>query len=179
MEKCEYPSRTGHFGDPRPEMTVDASLYFRTMQPGEERRVSELITRVFDEYIAADLSPEGVGEFLKFVKPESLWQWSEADAFVLVAPTEGQIVGMIEVRDDKHISLFFVNQGHLGRGIGRELWRRALARCRQHEPDLAKISVNSSPYAVPIYEKLGFRQEGPEQIVNGVRFVPMAVELEV
>jgi len=36
-----------------------------------------------------------------------------------------------------------------------------------------KITVNSSPYAVKIYEKLGFVPDGNEQMVDGIRFTPM------
>ena len=53
----------------------------------------------------------------------------------------------------------------------------ALAICRREKPDLVAITVNSSPYAVPIYERLGFRQTKPEQVVDGIRIVPMAVEV--
>jgi hypothetical protein len=42
---------------------------------------------------------------------------------------------------------------------------------------LAQVSVNSSPNAVPIYERLGFASWSPEQTVNGIRFVPMLLEL--
>ena len=35
------------------------------------------------------------------------------------------------------------------------------------------MTVNSSPYAVPVYHKLGFKDTGSEQMVNGLRFTPM------
>lgn len=35
------------------------------------------------------------------------------------------------------------------------------------------FTVNSSPYAVKIYEHLGFRATDSEQTVNGLRFTPM------
>ena len=42
---------------------------------------------------------------------------------------------------------------------------------------LIKMSVNLSPYAVPIYRRLGFRDTGAEQVVNGLRFTPMVYEM--
>lgn len=154
----------------------DKSLIFRPMQPGEESQVCELIQRVFDEFVAPDFSPEGVEEFLKYADPGWLSKRSQAGHFVLVALAQDQIVGMIEMRNHEHVSLFFVDGRHLGQGIGKELWRRALAICRRHKPHLGQVTVNSSPYAVPIYEKLGFRPKGPEQVVSGIRFVPMTLE---
>jgi predicted GNAT family N-acyltransferase len=156
---------------------MNTTLSIRLMQPGEETQVCELITQVFDELVAPDFSPEGVEEFLKYVQPDALRERSEANHFALVATLGKQIVGVIELRNHNHISLYFVDQAHLGMGIGKELWRRTLAICRRENPELPHISVNSSPYAVPIYEKLGFRQTKAEQVVHGIRFVPMAIEL--
>ena len=35
----------------------------------------------------------------------------------------------------------------------------------------------ASPYAVPVYRKLGFKNTGSEQVVNGLRFTPMESNL--
>jgi ribosomal protein S18 acetylase RimI-like enzyme len=127
--------------------------------------------------VAPDFPPEGVEEFLKYARPEALRRrWSGSEHFALLATQGEQMVGMIEMRNHDHVSMFFVDPAHMGRGIGRALWERALAACRQAWPELRRVSVNSSPYALPIYEKLGFRQTEPEQVVNGIRFVPMVVE---
>ncbi|MEW6034400.1 MAG: GNAT family N-acetyltransferase [Chloroflexota bacterium] len=40
-------------------------------------------------------------------------------------------------------------------------------------PSLDYIDVHSSPYAVEIYEKLGFTCTGIEQEINGIGFAPM------
>ena len=40
------------------------------------------------------------------------------------------------------------------------------------------MTVNSSPYAVPIYHKLGFYDVDSEQVVKGVRFTPMEFEMQ-
>jgi hypothetical protein len=40
------------------------------------------------------------------------------------------------------------------------------------------VTINSSRYGVPAYERLGFRQTGPERAVNGIVFIPLAMRLE-
>ena len=35
------------------------------------------------------------------------------------------------------------------------------------------ITVNSSPYAVPVYRKLGFVETDTEQLADGMRYTPM------
>jgi GNAT superfamily N-acetyltransferase len=154
---------------------MNMTLSIRHFHPGEETQVCELVTRVFDELVAPGLVPEGVEEFLSYVQPDSLRERSQTGYMTLVAALGDEMVGVIQIKSHHHVSLYFVDQAHLGKGIGKELWWRALAICRRERPDLAEITVNSSLYAVPIYEKLGFRQTRPEQVVNGIRFVPMVV----
>ncbi|MBU9737013.1 GNAT family N-acetyltransferase [Diplocloster agilis] len=38
--------------------------------------------------------------------------------------------------------------------------------------------LNSSPYAVPIYKKLGFRNTDTEQLMNGIRYTPMKINIK-
>ena len=73
--------------------------------------------------------------------------------------------------------MLFVGKKFHRKGVGAELMRRSLEICRQKDKDLKEVSVSSCPYAVPIYEKMGFQQTEPEQIKNGIRFVPMMLSL--
>ncbi|MCG2768002.1 MAG: GNAT family N-acetyltransferase [Anaerolineae bacterium] len=156
---------------------MEASLSYRFMRSGEESTVCTLVTRVFNEFVAPEYSDDGVEEFLKYVEPGSLLERSQQNHFVLVALLLEEIVGMIEVRDYGHISLLFVDKRFQRIGIGRELLRKSLEICFSHKPGLLQVSVNSSPYAMEVYRRLGFRQKGPRQTVKGICFDPMVLEL--
>ena len=146
------------------------------MEAGEEQQVCDLVVRVFTDFVAPLYSPEGVHEFLTYAAdPDRLRDRLQANHFVLVAELQERIVGAIEIRNNDHISLFFVDGESQRKGIGKELWRRALDICLANRPGLSKITVHSSPNAVAAYRRLGFQAEGPEQTVNGIRFVPMAL----
>ncbi len=147
------------------------------MTPEDVPQVSALIGRVFDEFVAPDFVPEGVQTFLQYVTPEALLRHFQANHFGLVAAEADPIVGMIEVRNNDHVSLLFVDKAFQGQGIARELWRRALDICRSSKPDLSQVTVNSSPFAVPVYLKLGFRAQGGRQVKNGIEFYPMVIDL--
>jgi GNAT superfamily N-acetyltransferase len=147
------------------------------MKPGEEDGVSSLVRRVFHQHVAPLFSEEGVGEFLRYVTPRAIHHRSDSGHFVLLATVAGRIVGVIEFRDYNHVSLLFVDTAFHRQGSARELMRRALATCRSHRPNLREVDVNSSPNAVPAYERLGFRQQGPEQVTNSIHFVPMVLDL--
>jgi GNAT superfamily N-acetyltransferase len=158
---------------------TDRTVIYRAMKAGEEQQVCSLVVRVFTKFVALLYSPEGVQEFLTYAAdPGRLRDRLRANRFVLVAELGGRIVGAIEVRNSDHISLFFIDGDSQRKGIGRELWRRALDACLANRQDLPKITVHSSPNAVEAYQSLGFQPEGPEQTINGIRFVPMALTVK-
>jgi predicted GNAT family N-acyltransferase len=66
----------------------------------------------------------------------------------------------------------------MGKGIGRCLLSHAIALCQQERPDLSEVEVHSSPWAVPVYGRLGFRPTGPEQEQCGIRYTRMIKTIE-
>lgn len=128
-----------------------------------------LVWRVFQEYEAPDYTKEGVEEFHQSIHDENyLSQLCFYGAFV-----QEELVGVIATRNrGRHIALFFVDGKFQRNGIGRQLFQTVRSKC-----PLDRMTVHSSPYAVPIYHKLGFRDTDLEQVVNGLRFTPMEFEL--
>jgi len=147
------------------------------MRCGEEAEVSDLVLRVFDEFVADQFSRTGVQEFQSYADPCLLILRSRWNHFVLLAAAEKEIAGMIEMRDDGHVTLFFVEGRFQGSGVGGELLRRSLSICMRVDPEMSAATVNSAPSAVKIYERLGFRRAGPERTENQIRFAPMVLDL--
>ena len=135
--------------------------------------VTALIVKVFAKYVGPGFAPAGVDNFLAFVEPAAISLRLAVKSFMLTARCRGQLVGVVEVSDGHHIALLFVNEAFHRRGIGRRLVEAALARCELLPP--GELTVNSSPYAVPVYGRLGFCRLGPEEEKDGIRFVPMAL----
>jgi GNAT superfamily N-acetyltransferase len=161
---------------------MEETFQYRFMEPSEETEVCDLVIRVFNEFIAHQYSQEGVREFLKYVQPELFLLRSQRNHFVLLATIQGKIVGMIEIRNNRHVSLLFVDKQFQQRGIGRELLWRSLKICKleialKRSPKLQEVSLHSSPNAIQIYERMGFHQKAPEQVRNGIRFTQMVLEL--
>ena len=128
-----------------------------------------LVWNVFLKFEAPEYLEEGVKEFYKSIHDEAyLQQLCMYGAFL-----DEKLVGIIATRNEKsHIALFFVDGKYHRQGIGRKLFEVAKSNC-----DSDKMTVNSSPYAVPIYARLGFCQTDKEQTENGVRFTPMELRL--
>jgi GNAT superfamily N-acetyltransferase len=141
----------------------------------EEQAVLALVMRGFDELVRPDFSDQGVAEFARAAR--SFVVERPADHRVTIAERAGRLVGMIDVRDSSHISLFFVEPDDREHGVGRALLESAIECCLSAEPRPSAISVNSSPWAVPVYERLGFTATGSEIERNGIRAVPVAKPL--
>ena len=89
-----------------------------------------------------------------------------------VAEADSEVVGMIMIRDQNHISQFFVAGPHKGKGAGGKLWLLALNTALASGAS-GEFSVDSSLAAVPVYQSIGFAVAGVETVRNGFRFVPM------
>jgi predicted GNAT family N-acyltransferase len=145
------------------------------MAPGEEREVLALVMRGFDELVRPDFSDEGAAEFARAA--QSFVVERQDGHRITVAERGGRIVGMIDVRDSSHVCLFFVESAERGRGTGRALLDSAMQQCLAAQPGPWTITVNSSPWAVPVYERLGFLATSSEIEHNGMRAVPMTKQL--
>jgi GNAT superfamily N-acetyltransferase len=160
---------------PVPAATGECDVQFRDMVAGEEQAVLALVMRGFDELVRPDFSDEGVAEFTRAAR--SFVVELPVGHSITVAERDGRLVGMIDLRDSSHVSLFFVESVDRRRGVGQALLQSALGRCRPAGSSPSQVTVNSSPWAVPVYERLGFQATGQEREINGIRFVPMAKQL--
>ncbi|MCG8550903.1 MAG: GNAT family N-acetyltransferase, partial [Desulfobacterales bacterium] len=131
------------------------------------------VKEAFDESVASDYTQEGVEEFYKYANKSSLAERSKADTFTIIAYQEQQAVGIIEIKEYCHISMFFVKPEYQKRGYGKALFNEALSIISAKKIDTGKLTVNSSLNAVPSYKRLGFKIKAKEQCYNGIRFIPM------
>ena len=113
----------------------------------------DLIWSTFLQFEAPDYSEEGIQSFKDFIDNKEL-------------------KGVIATNDNrKHICCFFVKSQYHRQGIGRKLWEYL-----RENSQSKVITVNSSPYAVPVYHKLGFVDLDLEQVSDGMRYTPMKYE---
>ncbi len=138
----------------------------RPLKAEETGAALRLTWRVFSEFEAPDYPPEGVEEFRRCLNDARyLAGLSYYGAF------DGEaLIGVLAARGAKgHICFFFVDGAYHRRGVGTGLFERL----REDFP--GALTVNSSPFGLPVYERLGFTALSGEQTVNGIRFTPMAL----
>ena len=121
--------------------------------------------------VAPHYDQDGIRTFLDFASPEAMLKRVQENYAVYVAYEEEQLVGMAATRDGSHISMLFVAPHAQRRGIGRMLIELALSKC---SGDV--ITVNASPNSDGAYVRFGFRKLSDEKVIDGIRFIPMALE---
>lgn len=131
-----------------------------------------LALEVFYEFEAPDYTRLGIETFERFVDYEEFIKYFGLGIFnVLGAYEKGELIGMAAIRENRHISLFFVKKGRQRKGAGRLIFYEAVNRKLLDMNN--KVTVNASVHAVDFYRKLGFYVITDEQVVDGIRFVPM------
>lgn len=128
----------------------------------------DLIWTTFLQFDAPDYSEEGIQSFKDFIENKEIIStlefWGAYDG--------PKVKGVIATNENrKHICCFFVKAEYHRQGIGRKLWEYLLKNSQNEI-----ITVHSSPYAVPVYHKLGFVDTDTEQLSDGMRYTPMKYE---
>lgn len=140
-------------------------MKIRKLYDNEIDLALDLTWSVFKQFEAPDYTDEGIKEFYQSIHDENWLAMLE----VFGAFEKNELIGIIATRNGgSHIALFFVKGEYHKQGIGRSLFEYVL-----QENQVGILTVNSSPYAVPVYHRLGFEESDVEQILNGIRYTPM------
>jgi len=143
--------------------------FIRELKRKEIENAIKLAWEVFQEFEVPDYSEQGVMKFYNSIHDSRYLSMLR----VYGAFEEDDIIGTIATRNNgNHIALFFVMGKYHRKGIGKALF---LHICGENIS--GKITVNSSPFAVPVYHHLGFKDVDTEKITNGLRYTPMECKL--
>lgn len=137
----------------------------------------ELANAVFHEFIADGYTAEGrqtFTDYLDYKLAEMAEDLASGHKKLWGFYEDQRILGVIGTRDEVHVSLMFVDKNHHHQGIARALFDTVLADLKSQQPGKPVVmTVNSSPYAVAVYQRFGFEATAAEQVNKGIRFVPM------
>ena len=155
---------------------METFYQIRSAYREEWEEAMALAWKTFLRFEADVYSTEGVQNFENFITDTTLHRMFVMGAYqMFVALDQDRIVGMITLRDSKHISLLFVDEKYHRRGIGRALMKY-LTEYMVKEMHIRQVTVNASPYGVEFYHKLGFRDLRPEERKDGIIYTPMELK---
>jgi ribosomal protein S18 acetylase RimI-like enzyme len=143
----------------------------------DAQAISALISSVSHYFT---LHPRGVGAdgFLKTIKPLAIAGYIEDDKFMYFSAfIESDLAGVVAIRDNEHLYHLFVSPKFQRRGLANKLWTFAKEDAIR-KSNTNVFTVNSTEYAVPVYEKFGFRAVGQRVEADGIAFVPMKLTID-
>ena len=157
-----------------PQREMNQTTTIREARLADLPEASRLTIAVFKQTVAPLFEPEGIKNFLAYAALDA-WTARHRDGQRTWLALKGdRVVGVVQVRDGSHVSLFFVERRQQRQGIGRALIMTAIKALRVN-----RLTVNSSPNSVDAYRRLGFEPVGPEDTKSGIRYTPMESTIAV
>lgn len=133
-----------------------------------------LCRRVFNRFQKNNYGLLGTLEFYRYTEYNRIKNIIRYSDFIIFGfYLIDELIGIIAIRNYKHISLLFVDEDYQHMGVGRVLVDYAKEYCRKFDM-VYYISVNSSIYAIEFYKRLGFFMNN--NIIserNGIKYIVM------
>jgi predicted GNAT family N-acyltransferase len=157
------------------------NIIIRKITESEVLDAMSLALEVFMEFEAPDYHPSGVETFKRDIveNPEFIENAKRGICPIYGAFHGEKLVALMGMRSSKtHINLVFTKKEYHRKGIASAIFKYLLSDIQSLMPDISEITLNSSPYGLPFYLKLGFIPLTDEQEINGIRFTPMKYIIE-
>ncbi|MBC7684760.1 MAG: GNAT family N-acetyltransferase [Bdellovibrionales bacterium] len=150
-------------------------MKIRLIDDADLSAVAQLLGSLAEEFFLNDSEADAASAFVREYNEDGIRTVIHAGMVYHVAEIDGRIAGFIAVRDNKHVFHMFVDKAHHGQGIARAMWDAARTRAIE-AGNLGVFTVNSSNFAVPVYEAFGFVRTAPTQCTNGIYYNPMQLD---
>jgi N-acetylglutamate synthase-like GNAT family acetyltransferase len=155
---------------------MDNNFIVDDLKIEEINLLSNMVNNVFDEFVGGDYSEMGNREFKDYITPQNiLKRINDKISKFYVARYNKDVIGMLEIKNKEHISLFFVRKEYHQKGIGKTLFDNYLKSIKKSS--IKSITVNSSFFAENIYSKMGFIKTDEIQERNGIKYIPMEYKI--
>jgi len=157
---------------------MENDIIFDEMNINDINNVSNMVNNVFDEFVGKDYSENGKKTFKDYITPKNILErFNNKTSKFYVAKHSDEIIGILEIKNKDHISLFFVKKEYHGKGIGKKLFENYIKTLKQGNNGIKVITVNSSFFAEKIYSKMGFIKTDEIQEKDGIKYIPMENKL--
>ena len=100
---------------------MTGAVLIRSMDPQDVTAVADLIGRSFHGSLASSWPAAAIQDFERYIDVSSLKRRIESHHQHWVAEKDGIIVGILELRHGRQITLFFVDKRFRSAGVGRRL----------------------------------------------------------
>lgn len=139
---------------------------------GDAPVISNIARSLSEKYVTPEFPAEARDAFLKSMTVDGIRQLIGSGLRYHLAEVDGNIVGIIGIKNNTHLYHLFVSETFQKKGIARQLWNAAMKTCKA-AGNPGEFTVNSSRYAQQVYESFGFVAQSPPQERNGIVTIPM------
>ncbi len=151
-------------------------IQYRQASISDATAISTLILETQDQFSAEKFSPEGERLLAQICSAEAIEGYLQSGYIYFVAEENAAIIGVIGVRDHRHVEHNFVRGDYHRQGISSQLWKLARESCLKQGND-GEFELQASTFAIPVYERWGFVKEGEKQDIGGIIFTPMRLKV--
>jgi len=138
--------------------------------------ISELVIASTTKYVLPDMSIPVAKSLLKTMDVAGIEKNMQYGIIYRLAECDGQLLGLLGMKNHKHIYHLFVDERYHRQGIAKQLWNETRQACIDAGFS-ENYTVNSSLYAQVIYENLGFVATRRGRQHQGTTTVPMKYKL--
>ena len=137
----------------------------------------QIIWEVFQEFVAPDCTQEGIDCFYsEFIIGEKFREkFADGREVMYGAYIDGELAGVLSISVTNTVSCVFVKGKYHRMGIGKKLFDYVVKGLT--ERGVKEIKLNASPYAVPFYSAIGFRNVDIQTTYKGIVYTPMILTL--
>ena len=148
------------------------TLKYRNLSKKDSHEISELVISTGSLLKEVDFTAEGWEFFVEVNQPDIVKDRFDEGFTSMGAFKNEELVALITIKDNRHITQLFVKKDCQGKGISSRLW--ALVENITNDTKAHKeYTVFSSSLAIPVYESFGFQVTDPPQEKNGIYYRPM------
>ena len=140
----------------------------REAEPEDADAISALVASLGSFFLADPDDVEAAAPYFDTTTPDAIRSYIAGGRFIYhVAESGSELVGTVGVRDASHL--------YQRCGLAARLWEQSKQTARA-AGNPGRFTVNSSLYAVSVYERFGFVATGPEVRKDGLAFLPMVLD---
>lgn len=151
-------------------------MRYRKFKNSDIRQVATIKNSVFSSFNKSEyFEKEAVTKYLHYTNPkksdqELLEAFKVNNSIFYVAEENDKILGYIKGRKNRIGNLFVLGKTHK-KGIGTKLVD--LFEKEAKKQDSKEIKINSSLYAIPFYQKMGYKKTTGIRNLYGLKVQPM------
>lgn len=157
--------------------TNTSSTSIRIANSADAQAISDLIIPQTRKFVLPSCGVQVHAMLLDSMSPVSVSGYLNGDyRYHLAVNDSGELLGVVGMRENRHLYHLFVREDAAGQGLARRLWDVARKVCLDKGNE-GKFTVNSAVTAENVYLKFGFKRIDGVREREGMVDIPMSLTL--